>query len=72
MDAQLVLALSPLIVLGGLLLLLSGIDLARRPSSEVSGGSRIPWAIWLLFIPVGPITYLWFGRRMRPNRTDDP
>jgi hypothetical protein len=67
MDAQLALALSPLIVLGGLLLLLSGIDLARRSNTEVSGGSRVPWAIWLLFIPVGPITYLWFGRRVQPN-----
>jgi hypothetical protein len=72
MDPQLALALSPLMVLGGLLLLLAGIDLTRRPNTEIWGGSRIPWAIWLLVIPIGPITYLWFGRRIGQNRTEGP
>lgn len=67
-NAQLVLSLAPLAALGGLLLLLAGIDLAGREKAEVVGGSKLLWAIGLLLVPIGPIVYLWFGRNRRQVR----
>ena len=67
-NAQLVLSLAPLAALGGLLLLLAGIDLAGRERTEVVGGSKPLWAIGLLLVPIGPIVYLWFGRNRRQVR----
>lgn len=67
-DAQLVLAIAPLAALGGLLQILAAIDLVGRERDEIVGGSKTPWALGLLVIPIGPIIYLWFGRSKRPNR----
>ena len=68
MDAQLVLGAAPLVVLGTFLLVLSAIDLANRDRAEIAGGSKIVWGIALLAIPVGPVAYLWFGRKRRTPR----
>ena len=68
MDAQLVLAAAPLAVLGTFLLLLSVIDLVNREPSQIVGGSKIAWAVALLAIPIGPVAYLWFGRKRAPRR----
>jgi hypothetical protein len=68
MDAQLVLALAPVAVLGGLLQVLAAIDLLGRERDEIAGGSKVPWAVGLLAVPVGPIVYLWFGRDRRRKR----
>jgi|SaaInl4_135m_RNA_FD_contig_41_489015_length_440_multi_2_in_0_out_0_2 hypothetical protein len=68
MDAQLVLALAPLVAVGGLLQLLAAIDLSGRERTEIVGGAKLPWALGLLVIPAGPIIYLWFGRNRRPGR----
>jgi hypothetical protein len=65
MDDQFVLAAAPLVAIGGLLALLGFLDLSRREPKDVNG-SRIIWGIALLAIPLGPVAYLWFGRR-RPN-----
>ena len=67
MDAQLVLAAAPLAALGGLLMVLAAIDLVGRERAEVTGGSKVLWAVGLLLVPFGPIAYLWFGRKRRPN-----
>jgi hypothetical protein len=69
MDSQTVLAAAPLAALSGLLLLLALIDLLGRPAAAVAGHKAV-WAIALLLTPIGPILYLWMGRR--PNREDDP
>ena len=63
MDAQLVLASAPLAVLGTFLLVLSVIDLANREPSQIVGGSKIVWSVAMLAIPIGPVAYLWFGRK---------
>ncbi|MDA0799261.1 MAG: hypothetical protein O2826_04905 [Chloroflexi bacterium] len=55
MDAQLVLAAAPLAALGGLLMVLAAIDLVGRERIEVTGGSKMLWAVGLLLAPVGPI-----------------
>ena len=68
MDAQLVLGAAPLAVLGTFLLVLSAIDLANREPSQIVGGSKIAWGIALLVVPVGPVAYLWFGRKRVPRR----
>ena len=65
MSDQVVLAAAPLGANGGLLALLGAIDLAHRDQRELSG-PRILWAVVLLAIPLGPVAYLWFGRR-RPR-----
>lgn len=44
------------------LLLIAGIDLARRPAGQVRG-AKVWWALGLLVQPVGPVTYLVKGRR---------
>ena len=67
-DAQLLLAIAPLAVLGGLLQLLAAIDLIGRQRDEVVGGSKALWAVVLLAVPIGPIAYLWLGRDWRPKR----
>ncbi len=63
MDAQTVIAGAPLLVLSTFLLVLAAIDLARRPSAAVSGGHKPPWVLALLVPAIGPVVYLWFGRR---------
>lgn len=67
-DAQLLLAIAPLAVLGGLLQLLAAIDLIGRQRDEVIGGSKVLWAVVLLAVPIGPIAYLWLGRDWQPKR----
>ena len=62
------LALAPLAVLGGLLQVLAAIDLLGRERDEIVGGSKVPWAVGLLTVPVGSIVYLWFGRDRRRKR----
>ena len=65
MSDQVVLAAAPLVAIGGLLALLCAIDLAHRDQRDLSG----PWVLWavaLLAVPLGPVAYLWFGRR-RPR-----
>ena len=37
-------------------------DLARRPADKIRG-PRIAWWPALLVQPVGPVAYLWWGRR---------
>lgn len=69
MDSQTVLAAAPLAALSGLLLLLALIDLVGRPAATVAGPKPV-WAIVLLLTPVGPILYLWMGRRPAPE--NDP
>jgi hypothetical protein len=68
MDDQLVLAAAPLVVLSFLLLVFSALDLVSRPASQVTGGRKAPWALVMLVGTVGPIAYLWFGRK--PSRHD--
>lgn len=68
MDAQLVLSAAPLAVLGMFLVVLSAIDLVSRERPQIVGGSKIVWGVALLAIPVGPIAYLWFGRKRAPRR----
>ena len=63
MDDQLVLAAAPLVVLSFLLLVFSALDLISRPASQVTGGRKAPWALVMLVGTIGPIAYLWFGRR---------
>lgn len=66
MSDQALLAAAPLAAIGGLLALLSALDLAHREARDVSG-PRAVWAVALLAIPFGPVAYLWFGRRrLRP------
>ncbi len=48
-------------------MVLAAIDLVGRERAEVTGGSKMLWAVGLLLVPVGPIAYLWFGRKRRPN-----
>jgi hypothetical protein len=62
-NAELVLASAPLAILGTFLLVLSSVDLAKRDPSQIIGGSKIPWSIAMLAIPIGSIAYLWFGRK---------
>ena len=44
------------------------VDLYRRPSSQISGGNKIPWLILCLLLQIiGPVVYLAAGReRVRP------
>jgi ABC-2 type transport system ATP-binding protein len=43
------------------------LDLYRRPSSQVNGGSKIPWLILCLLLQIiGPVIYLAIGRE-RPS-----
>jgi hypothetical protein len=45
------------------LLLWALIDIVRRPSEEVRGGTKWPWVLLVLFINlVGPVIYLAAGR----------
>ena len=47
------------------------IDLYRRPSAQISGGSKIPWLILCLLLQViGPVVYLVVGRE-RPAPAPD-
>jgi len=39
------------------------VDLYRRPSSQISGGSKVPWLILCLLLQIiGPVVYLTAGR----------
>jgi len=67
-DAQLVLGAAPLAVLGTFLVVLSAIDLVNRERAQIVGGSKLVWGVALLAIPVGPIAYLWFGRKRAQRR----
>ena len=42
------------------------IDIARRPSPEVRG-AKLAWVAAFFVQPLGPIAYLLFGRRSRPE-----
>lgn len=66
MSDQVILAAAPLVAIGGLLALLSAIDLAGRGQHEVNGPRAI-WGASLLAIPLGPILYLWFARKRNPR-----
>ena len=62
-----------LVVLGAVevgLLAWALVDLYRRPSAQVNGGSKIPWLILCLLLQfIGPIVYLAVGReRAKPAR----
>lgn len=70
MSDQLVIAAAPLVAIGGLLAAMAFVDLIGRERMEVSGGWKAPWVVAILVIPVGPIVYLWFGRKVRPRRED--
>jgi hypothetical protein len=68
MDDQTLLAAAPLVVLSSLLFLFALIDLIGRPASQVVG-RKLLWGFVLLIVTVGPIAYLWFGRkRGAPSR----
>ena len=68
MDDQLVLAGAPMALLSVLLFLFSLLDLVGRPANRVAG-PKIAWGIVLFVIMVGPIAYLWFGRKEgRPDQ----
>ena len=62
MDEQLVLAGAPVALLSLLLFLFSMLDLAGRPRDRVAG-PKIAWGVVLIVVMVGPIVYLWFGRK---------
>jgi hypothetical protein len=39
-------------------------DLARRPSAQVRG-PKVVWLLGFAVQPLGPLAYLWVGRRQR-------
>ncbi len=39
-------------------------DLAKRPATEIEGGSKLPWAIAILVNWIGPLAYFAKGRRI--------
>ena len=45
-----------------ILLAIAGVDLIRRPATQVRGSKRW-WALGLLVQPIGPLVYLLRGRR---------
>ena len=54
-----------LVVVGAVEVVLTAIalsDLARRPAAEVRGAKAV-WASVCLVQPIGPVTYLAWGRR---------
>lgn len=70
MTDQLILAAAPLMAVGGLLAAMSAVDLIGRDRMEVAGGWKVPWAVAILLVPVGPVAYLWFGRKPRRRREE--
>ena len=62
MDSQLALAAAPLVTLGTLLFLFTLLDLVHRPAAQVVG-PKLAWSFALLILALGPIAYLWFGRK---------
>ena len=65
MDAQLALAAAPMALLGTLLFLFTLLDLVHRPATQVAG-PKLAWGFALLILGLGPIAYLWFGRKDGP------
>lgn len=65
MSEELVLAMAPMMAVGGLLAAMSIVDLVGREPREVVGGWKLPWVVVSLLVPLGPVVYLWFGRRVR-------
>ena len=62
MDSQLVLLVTPLVVLQFGLLIWALYDLTR-PGRKVRWDSRVLWAVIVVFISiVGPVVYFLFGR----------
>jgi len=45
----------------------AAVDLARRPVQQVRG-PKVAWWPLLFVQPVGPVLYLWWGRRARSDR----
>jgi ABC-2 type transport system ATP-binding protein len=63
MSSALVAGLVVLVVIELGLLAWALVDLYRRPNSQVSGGSKIPWLILCLLLQIiGPVVYLAAGR----------
>ena len=65
-----------LVVLGAVevgLLVWALVDLYRRPSAQVNGGSKVPWLILCLLLQfIGPIVYLAVGRERAKPAHDTP
>ena len=70
MTDQLVIAAAPLIAVGGLLAAMALLDLLNRDRADLAGNTKVLWAIAILLIPIGPIAYLWFGRKVKPKIDD--
>jgi hypothetical protein len=69
-DAQILLAVLPLVLASLGLLFLALRDLITRPAEEVTGGNKVPWLLVILFIStLGSVAYLVFGRRSQGPRT---
>ncbi len=70
-NAQLALALAPLIAVSLALIIFSLLDLYRRPASAVAGGNKWVWlAVIVLIGTVGPIIYLFIGRTEPPMKEE--
>ena len=67
MTDQLIIAAAPLIAVGGLLAAMALLDLLGRDRTDVAGNWKVPWLLAILLIPIGPIAYLWFGRKVKPR-----
>ncbi|MEK9658473.1 MAG: PLD nuclease N-terminal domain-containing protein [Chloroflexota bacterium] len=63
-DAQILMALLPLVFASLGLMFLSLRDLIARPVKEVTGGNKAPWLLIILLVSTfGSVAYLLFGRR---------
>jgi hypothetical protein len=73
MDSrQLVILIIPLLIIQLTLMIVALVDLARRDSSQVQGGSRLLWALVIMLINlIGPILYLLWGREVEVDREAD-
>lgn len=70
-NAQLALALAPLIAVGLALTVFSLRDLYVRPAKAVAGGNKWVWLAVILFIgTLGPIIYLFIGRTEPPMKEE--
>jgi Phospholipase_D-nuclease N-terminal len=69
-NSQILLVLSPLIVIDLALLIFALRDLIRRPAAAVVGNNKWLWLAIILLISFGSILYLWLGRK-EPPVTDE-
>jgi hypothetical protein len=61
--------LIPVVIIELALIIVALVDLIKR--ERVRGGSKILWALLILFVQViGPIVYLVFGRLEKPSDSD--